>query len=256
VQSLPALLVAAAILFLAVPQKFGIPKERRALTNVQFALDVSGSMTAPFGSEGTRYDAAMGAINKFIKFPDRKGDAFGLTVFGNNFLHWVPLTNDVSAFECALPFLRPELMPDGFGGTEIGKALRACAKVLREREQGDRMIVLVSDGYSWDLNGGNDVAVANELKRDEITVFTVHAADGDPPDPLQVICGTTGGAVFAANDPDALDAVFKRIDEMKRAPLEKTAADLNDNFGWLAIVGLILLGCWLLGQLGLRYTPW
>ena len=254
VQSLPALLLAVAILFLAVPQKYGAPKDKRALTNIQFALDVSGSMTAQFGSEGTRYDAAMKAINRFITF--RKGDAFGLTVFGNNYLHWVPLTDDVSAFDCALPFLRPELMPDGFGGTEIGKALRACATVLREQEEGDRMIVLVSDGYSWDLGGGNDVAVAAELKKDNIAVFTIHAAEGDPPDPLYVITGATGGAVFAASDPKALEVVFKRIDEMRKPQFEKSAADLNDNFGWLAVAGLLLLGGWLLGQLGLRYTPW
>lgn len=254
VQSLPALLVAIAVLFLAVPQQYGTPKDKRALTNIQFALDVSGSMEARFGSEGTRYDAAMNAINKFINY--RKGDAFGLTVFGNNYLHWVPLTDDVSAFECALPFLRPELMPPGFNGTEIGKALRACAKVLREQEDGDRMIVLVSDGYSWDLDGGTDAAVAAELKRDGITVFTIHAAEGDPPDSLSVITGATGGAVFAASDPKALEIVFKRIDDMKKPQFEKAAADLNDNFGWLAIVGLLLLGTWLLGQLGLRYTPW
>ena len=31
----------------------------------------------------------MKAIDDFLDF--RKGDAFGLTFFGNNVLHWVPL---------------------------------------------------------------------------------------------------------------------------------------------------------------------
>ena len=41
--------------------------------------------------------------------------------------------------------------PAGFGGTAIGKALRACKKVLADREEGDQMIVLVTDGISYDL---------------------------------------------------------------------------------------------------------
>ena len=51
-------------------------------------------MTTPLG-DGTRYDASMKAIDEFLKI--RQGDAFGLTFFGNNVLHWVPLTSDPSA---------------------------------------------------------------------------------------------------------------------------------------------------------------
>src|SRR5688572_32498743 len=100
---LPVLLLMIAIAILAGPRRFEQPRNERELTNILFCLDVSGSMTAPFGSS-TRYDAAMGAVNDFITY--RKGDAFGLTVFGSSVLNWVPLTNDVSAFKCAPPFLR------------------------------------------------------------------------------------------------------------------------------------------------------
>ena len=75
----------------------------------------------------------MEAINRFVDF--RKGDAFGLTFFGNSVLHWVPLTSDVSAIKCATPFMRPERNIPGFGGTEIGKALLACRKVLADRQE-------------------------------------------------------------------------------------------------------------------------
>src|SRR5262245_8571058 len=69
-ESLPALLLAAGILLLAGPQKYGAPETRRRMTNIQFCVDVSGSMTAPFG-DATRYDAAMKSIDKFLDF--RKG---------------------------------------------------------------------------------------------------------------------------------------------------------------------------------------
>src|SRR6185503_14700649 len=101
-------------------------ERERQMTNIQFCLDVSSSMTSPFGS-GSRYDAAMDAISEFIN--QRKGDAFGLTIFGNEVLHWVPITKDVSAIKLATPFLRPEKMPYYFGGTQIGKALEECQKL-------------------------------------------------------------------------------------------------------------------------------
>jgi Ca-activated chloride channel family protein len=151
--SLPALALALAIVLLAGPQSWGAPRSKRVLTNIQFCVDVSGSMSAKFGS-GDRYDASMEAINRFLDY--REGDAFGLTFFGNAVLHWVPLTTDVSAFRCAPPFMKPGKLPYWFGGTEIGKALLACRKVLLERDEGDRMIILITDGYSADLGGGRE----------------------------------------------------------------------------------------------------
>ncbi len=62
--------------------------------------------------------------------------------------------------------------------------------------------------------------------------------------------------MFAAGDPQGLEAVFRRIDAMQPVRLEKTASEAIDNFQPTALAGLILLGCWLLAQLGLRYTPW
>ena len=110
------------------------PVETRDVDLV-FCLDVSGSMTTPFGN-GTRYDGAMNALNEFLTY--RKGDSFGLLVFGDDNLQWVPLTTDVSAFACAPPFLRPENLPNWFrGGTFIGKALRESEKLLLAADEGD-----------------------------------------------------------------------------------------------------------------------
>jgi hypothetical protein len=48
-ESVPQLVLAVAILLFAQPQKLSAPKVVRALTNIEFCLDISGSMTAPFG---------------------------------------------------------------------------------------------------------------------------------------------------------------------------------------------------------------
>ena len=254
-ESIPPLLLAIAILLLAVPVRLGEPETKRALTNIEFCVDVSGSMTAGFG-EGTRYDASLEAINKFLDY--REGDAFGLTFFGHNVLHWIPLTSDVSAFRCAAPFMNPNNPnhPPWMGGTMIGQALRACKKRLVDREEGDRMIVLISDGESYDLSQGQDQEMARELREANVTVFAVNIGSPEAPDSIANVTGLTGGAVFSPSDPAALTTVFQRIDAMQPVKLEKTSAELIDDFGYYCHAGLLLLGLATLAQFGLRYTPW
>ncbi len=252
-ESVPALILAVVIVLLAGPQQLSAPRNKRVLTNIEFCVDVSSSMITPLGA-GSRYDGSMKAIDSFLDV--RKGDAFGLTFFGNNVLHWVPLTSDASAIRCAPPFMKPENVPQWMGGTMIGKALLACKEILTSREEGDRMIILVSDGESYDLSGGNDETIAQTLKRANIAVYAIHISDRNPPAEIVNITALTGGEVFPVDDPGALKAVFQRIDAMRETKLEKTASELLDNFVPICIAGLALLcvsGCALFG---LRYTPW
>ncbi|MGK0187115.1 MAG: Ca-activated chloride channel family protein [Verrucomicrobiales bacterium] len=253
-QSLPALICAVVILLLAGPQQFGEPRTKKRLTNIQFCLDVSGSMTASYG-DGDRYEAAMESINEFLNF--REGDAFGLTVFGGHYLHWIHLTSDPSAFRYATPFLGPRRLPQWFsGGTSIGMALDQCLKLLIEREEGDRMIILLSDGYSSDLYGGKDEEIARKLKANGIVVYAIHVAGGSPPDQLATITSITGGEVFGAGDPTALKSVFEKIDGMQDTKLEKISSESMDHFTPYAIIGVTLLGMNVLTLFGLRFTPW
>ena len=253
VEMIPPLVLAVVVFILAGPQQLSEPRMKRALSNIEFCVDISGSMTASFG-EGTRYDASMEAINEFLDF--RQGDAFGLTFFGNNVLHWVPLTTDASAIRCSVPFMRPEIAPPWFGGTEIGKALLACKRRLADREEGDRMIILVSDGYSADLGNGNDETIMRRLRDDGIVVYAIHIAETEVPDEIVNITSATGGGVFQPGDVGALQAVFQRIDQMQQAKLEKISAESMDAFGPFCIGVLVLIALWTLLSYFLRYTPW
>lgn len=252
-ESLPALLMAVAVLLLAMPQELAVPKQKRALTNIQFCVDISGSMTARFGP-GNRYDAAMKAINEFLDY--RTGDSFGLTFFGNNYLHWVPLTSDPSAFRCSIPFMRPDNNIPGFGGTEIGKAVLGCREMLVSRSEGDRMLILITDGFSSDLENGAEMEIAKKLKRDGITLFAVSIQESDARGEIVNLARVTGGEVFNPGDTDALKKVFQSIDAMTKAKLEQGTADLVDWFAPFAIAGLAVLALYGLVQLGLRHTPW
>jgi len=250
---LPALLLAVVVVMLAGPQRLAPPKEERVLTNIEVVLDVSGSMMAPFG-DGTRADKAFEAIVDFTSF--RKGDAFGLTIFGTEVVHWVPLTKDLAAIRLAAPFLRPEKMPPHMMGTRIAHALTAVRETLRSREEGDRMVVLVSDGQSYDLGGGAAQKLGEELSADHISVFYIHVANGQPQEETFTVASLTGGQAFAADDPTALREVFKRIDAMKPTKLKPSAPEPVDWFWPFAVTGLGLLGLKVLSLFGLRFTPW
>ena len=252
-ESLPPILLGVAVLILAGPQQLGEPKSERMLTNIEFCVDVSSSMTARFG-EGTRYDTSMKAIDDFLAA--RSGDAFGLTFFANNVIQWVPLTNDPSALRCAPPFMDPKNGPPWMRGTMVGMALRECKKTLMEREEGDRMVVLVTDGYSFDLANGNDATIAAELKKENINVFIIHVAESEVPSEMGTIAQITGGEVFSAGDPDGLRSVFGRIDAMKQTKMKKTLAESQDNFGPFCLAGLSTLGVFAATLLGVRYSPW
>ncbi len=251
--SLPVLLLGLVVFILASPLSWSEPKTKRALTNIEFCVDVSGSMRAKFG-EGSRYDASMQAIIDFLDF--RTGDAFGLTFFGNAVLHWVPLTDDISAFRHAPAFMKPGNLPRWFGGTEIGRALRSCRATLMEREEGDRMIILITDGRSADLGGGKDEEVARSLRDAGIVVYAVNVSGQPAHASIVTITSITDGEVFEPGDPNALEFVFQRIDDMQETKIEKTAAEAVDNYVPWCEAGLVLLGLTLLVSLGLRPTPW
>ncbi|MEX0586753.1 MAG: vWA domain-containing protein [Pirellulales bacterium] len=253
---LPALLVAVSVVLLARPLRPDQPTEERVLTNIEFVIDVSGSMESQFG-EGSRFDGSIAAINAFTQH--RQGDAFGLTIFGNEVLHWTPLTKDVAAVRAAAPFLRPELMPSQFGGTEIGKALRACLRKVRERGEADQasgLLVLISDGESADLGGSISRQIGGELAAAGLVLYAIHVGDDQVPADLYELTRPSGGQVFAAKNPAALDAVFGHIDRLQPARVRPTAVRQVDAFALPVIAGLALLGVYQLSLIGLRYTPW
>lgn len=250
----PALTLAAATAILAGPTRSGIPKSERKMTNIELCLDVSGSMTSEFG-DGNRYDAAMAAITEFTN--KRKGDAFGLTIFGNEVLRWVPLTKDLSAIASATPFLRPSLLPSHFGGTEIGKGLLFCKETLSHTEKdADRMIILLSDGVSFDIQGEDAQRVGMELAAEDIVLYSIFIGSGEATDQLYGVTGPTGGEVFACDDPDGLEQIFSHIDKMRPAVFKPKGAVQVYDYTWMAWTGLGLLGLYLLTLLGMRYTPW
>lgn len=251
--TLPALLLTVAVLMLAGPRKTAPPQDERVMNNILLCLDVSGSMDLPFG-KGTRFEAAVESAREFCNF--RKGDAFGLTIFGAEYIHWVPPTLDVSAVANATKYIRPNNMPAWMGGTLIANALHGCKEQLVRTEQGDRAVILISDGDSSDFANGGDRRAAEELAAANIRVFIILIDGGAGSGGVETIAAGTGGKVFQVGDRSSLDGVFREIDRMQKARFKQVAADWVDDYTALSITGLIAAGFYLLSLLGLRYTPW
>ena len=252
-ETLLPVVLAIAVLIACIPLATGNPTTQRRLTNIEFCIDCSGSMSAKFG-EGDRYDASMKAINEFLNY--REGDAFGLTFFASDVVRWCPLTRDTSAFRCALPFMKPNSQRAIGGGTMIGRALTNCRKVLEEQDNGDRMVILVSDGQSADLSNGGDAAIAKELQAAGIVMFGIHIGSPEIPGEIMNLASSTGGEAFVSGDPEALEAIFRSIDSMKPAEIETVGIEYVDYLQPFCLAGLIALCAWMLSAFGLRYTPW
>jgi Ca-activated chloride channel family protein len=253
--TLPALLLAITVLILAGPRKTAPPQDERVLNNIILCVDVSGSMSAPFGSKGNRFEAAAEAVREFCSF--RKGDAFGLTIFGSEYIHWVPPTKELSAIASATRYVRPQNMPPWMGGTMIANALRGCKNQLIRTSEGDRAVVLISDGGSADFQNGGDRVIAAELAENNIRVFSILVGDdGSGGGGLATITAGTGGKAFTAGDPAALDQIFREIDQMQKARFKQVTADWVDDYTPLAIAGLSVAALFAFTLLGLRYTPW
>jgi len=257
---LPAVLLGFAIILLARPLTFALPKMERKLSNIQIVLDTSTSMLTPCGPQKgetfyTRFDGAMDAVEKFITA--RQGDAFGLTVFSRQFIHWVPLTQDVSAIRMARTFISPKIFPDHiWGGTYIAKALEGAITPLLRHAEGDRMIILITDGEGRDIVRGAEREVIAKLRRNRVVVYAVSMTDEEIAPGLKNIARETGGEVFRALTPQALQIVFARIDEMKKVEVRAVKPEVIDFLDPFLPPALAVLAAQLLALFGLRFTPW
>jgi Ca-activated chloride channel family protein len=257
---LPAVLLGFAVLFLARPLTFAPPKTERKLSNIQIVLDTSPSMGWAYGPQTgekryTRFDGAMDAIDKFLTA--REGDACGLTIFSRGFIHWVPLTQDTAAIRMARPFIEPKNFPDPiWGGTFIAKALDGAVTPVTQRPEGDRMIIIVTDGEGQDIVNGGERDVIGKLRRNKITVFAISINEAEVSPGLENIARETGGQAFRAFTPQALKVVFDRIDEMKKVEVRATKPEVLDFLDPFLPWALGVLGAQVLVLFGLRFTPW
>jgi Ca-activated chloride channel family protein len=143
------------------------------------------------------------------------------------------MTLDIQAVHSLLGSIVSRMAGDG---TAIGDAIGLSVKKLRERPEGSRVLILVTDGENTE--GSLPPRLAADMAAQEgIRIYTIGVGSkGLVPfmengkltrvkmeideKLLTVIAEKTGGAYFRATDTGALEKIYERIDA-----LEKTRAD-------------------------------
>ena len=229
-----------------------------------FVLDTSKSMLAT-DVRPNRLERAKLAIQDYLR-RHAKGRV-GLVVFAGQAFLQCPLTLDYDAFSDTLRMVDVNAIP--VPGTDLGRALDEATRAL-EKNEGRRLIVLLTDGEDLAKDG---VKKAAELKEQKTTVYTVGvgttagtvvqlSSEGGPSQPLldekgqpvvshldektlQEIAAATGGAYeLLGTVGDGMDSVRKAVSETEgrqRDVLVRTRG--IDRFHWpLGIaLGLLLL---------------
>jgi Ca-activated chloride channel family protein len=267
---LPALLLAVMIVLMAGPRRTVLGPEEQLVTNVEICLDISGSMTDPFildrrtapalrygvrPGEPRRFAVALRAIEKFAK--GRPGDAFGLTVFGDDVVSWLPLSQDRDALARAALFVDPVQFPSWFvNNTRIAKAVESAADTLAVRRGEDNILLLVTDGEDDELTPAVVDRLVDKLCTHRIAVFVVYLGHLPAPPQEIALAQRTTGQLFVANDETGVAAVLKRIHEMKPLQYRQVLPTEVDNYGPFAIAGLAVLASYTVSLVRWRYTPW
>lgn len=250
---LPPLLLALAVILAAGPRRVVSRSVEQEVTNILFLLDESGSMNEAMGKK-PKYAVAMESIEKFISY--RKGDSFGLMVFAGDAFPWIPVTRDMSAIRCASQFLNPSIMPSNMQGTSFVPALDLARETLKKQKEGDRLVIMMTDGFSSDIYGEPGRQLAARLQMERIKVYAVLALDGKPEPNFERLVKATGGEMYFANDPKTVEEVMKKIDAMNPTRLKPAGLVMEDFFKPLALCGAAVLLLYTFSLMKLRYTPW
>lgn len=206
--------------------------------DLMLAVDVSASMQAMDFSTKTqmksRLDATKEVVGKFVL--GRQGDRVGLVTFGEHAYLHVPLTLDTVSVSKMLNHI-----VSGMAGnaTAIGDAIGLSVRTLRDRPEGSRILVLLTDGED-NSSSIPPLEAAKLAKQYGIKIYTIGVGkNGNVPFPtglggyqmarvtidedlLKEIALQTGGQYYSATDQNALASIYANINA-----LEKTEAEQN-----------------------------
>lgn len=226
--------------------------------DIILSLDISGSMRSLDFEPDDRLGAAKKVIDQFIE--GRPHDRIGLVVFAQKAFTQCPLTLDHPVLRGFLDEVQIGLIEDG---TAIGLGLATAVARLRHSDSPSRTVVLLTDGVNNVPTLEPETAV--ELARSlDVRVYTVAIGrQGLVPFPvddpifgrrthqvetkidlelLQSIAQETGGQMFQATDPQALENIFRTIDELETARYTTTVSTwYRQLMPWLVLPALLIL---------------
>ncbi|WP_132976307.1 VWA domain-containing protein [Thiobaca trueperi] len=257
------LLVLAAARPQWIGEPIGLPVAGRDL---MLALDISGSMEQEDYELGGRAVSRLMAVQavamRFIERRDR--DRLGLILFGTQAYLQTPLTFDGAT---VATMLREAVIGLAGRETAIGDAIGLAVKRLREQPDGERVLILLTDGAN--TAGMLDPLDAARLAAQAgVRIHTIGIGGGEvgirtpfgmrllrqgsdfDPATLKQIAEITGGHFFSATNRDQLEAVYAELDRLEPTERdERTYRPQRALFMWPASAALLLTVWLALGYL-------
>jgi Ca-activated chloride channel family protein len=256
------LLVLAAMRPQWLGQPLPVPTNGR---QIMLAIDCSGSMASQDMGGASRLEIVQVVAGRFIA--RRQGDQIGLILFGSRPYLQAPLTTDISTVQ---KFLDEAVVGVAGPQTAIGDAIGLAIKALRQRERTGgasihkSVLILLTDG-------GNDAGVMPPLeaarlaRQTGLRIFTIGVGAGEEQSLfgltsgntdldvglLQNIASITGGEFFRATNPEALQAVYRRINQLEPTVGNKQwLRPAAEWFSWPLGLALLLSipGVWLMTE--------
>ena len=228
--------------------------------DIMVALDISSSMLAQDFTPD-RLEAAKNVAMEFIS--GREYDRMGLVVFSGEAFTQCPLTTDRAVLMNLFGDIESGMIEDG---TAIGNGLATAVARLKDSQAISRVVILLTDGEN---NRGEiaPVTAAEIAKTYGIRVYTVGVGSrGTAPYPVQVqtpfgvqtqirnvevkideetlqeISTITDGQYFRATSNNALEEIYKEIDQLEKSKIEvREFSRKSEEFLPFALAGLLLL---------------
>lgn len=158
--------ISLLVLALANPQWGKKPETvtQRSL-DVVLVLDISLSMLAE--------DVPPNRLERAKQFArelaaELRSERLGLVLLAGNAYPHIPLTTDFAAVEMSLQSAHPGLAPST--GTALGESIRAAGKVFGDQSAAARVLVIISDGETHDVDAE---AQAKAAAKNGMVLFTV-----------------------------------------------------------------------------------
>lgn len=235
--------------------------------DLMLAVDISGSMEQQdYELDGrlvSRLAVVKAVAARFVE--GRAQDRLGLILFGSNAYVQTPLTFDG---QTVAAMLRDSVVGLAGRETAIGDAIALAVKRLREQPEGNRVLVLLTDGAN--TAGQLEPLAAAELARQAgVRIYTIGIGGGEvgirtplgmrlmrqggdfDPATLKRISDLTGGRAFSAAGREELEAVYAELDRLEPSERdERTYRPRETLFVWPAGAVLVLTVLIALGGLG------
>lgn len=224
--------------------------------DIVIAVDISGSMAIPDFSPRNRLDASKIVLKEFIQ--EREFDRIGLVVFANDSFQLAPPTLDYDTLNTIISDLRLASEVGIQDGSAIGLGIASSANMLRSSTSQNQVIILLTDGEnnvgSIDAVSASQAAHALGIRIYTVGigqrgVFTVQQPDGAietvisnlDEATLQNIASIGDGEYFYAADLPSLQAIYDRIDQLERSPIEKQQFTRWRDMGDSLIIAVFIL---------------